>query len=86
MEGLFAHFFTDSTLMYSKEDIEFLMEFTNKQVLMIPLHSDDQPRNLLNLSKFKVFLDRSLCKGWSESGAIADPLEFYKLEVSHNLV
>ena len=86
MEGLFAHFFTDSALMYSKKDIEFLMIFTSKQDTLIPLHSDDQSQNLLNLSKFKIFLDRSLCKGWSESGAAADPLEFYKLEVSHNLV
>ena len=87
MEDLFAHFFTDSTVMYSKEDIEFFMTFTNEQdILRIPLHSDDQPQNLLNLSKFKIYLDRILCKGWSESGAAADPLEFYKLEVNHNLV
>ena len=90
MEGLFTHFFPDSVLMYSKEDIEFFMAFTNDQnalkILINPLHSDDQPQNIINLSKFKNCLDRILCKGWSESGAPADPLEFYKFEVSSNFV
>ena len=90
MEGLFTHFFPDSASMYSKEDIEFFMAFTNEKnalrILINPLHSDDQPQNQLNLSKFKNCLDRTLCKGWSESGAAADPLEFYKLEVSNILL
>ena len=88
MEGLFTHFFPDSALMYSQEDIEFFIAFTNDQkalrILINPLHSDDEPQNLLNLSKFKSCLDRILCKGWSESGAAADPLEFYKSDVSSN--
>ena len=87
MEGLFTHFFPDSALTYNQEDIKFFIAFTNGQkalrILINPLHSD-QPQNLFNLSKFKSCLDRILCKGWNEGGAAADPLEFYKSDVSSN--
>ena len=79
IEGLFTYFFPDSASVYSKGDIEFFLEFTNEKDNCIQsLHSDSQPKNLL---KFKVHLDRILCKGWSKSGASANPLDFYKSEV-----
>ena len=79
-EALYMHFFPDSALMYSKRDIEYFLTFTNEQ------SSDVQPQNPLNLSKLKIFLDRILCKGWSKSGAVANPLDFYKLEVNNKFI
>lgn len=73
MDGLFTHFFpdtSDSKAIYNKEDIEFFLTFANKQ------------SESISLSKFKFHLDRILCKGWSKSGTIAKPLTFYKLEVT----
>ena len=81
IEGLFAYFFPDSASAYSKGDIEFFLTFINEQE---PLHSDNQPQNIINLLKFKFCLNRILCKGWSKSGAHANPLDCYKLEV-HNI-
>ena len=89
-EGLYMHFFPDYALMYSKRDIEFFLTFTNEQdtlrKLIERLCSDDRPQDPLNLSKLKIFLDRILCKGWSKSGAVANPLDFYKLEVNNKFI
>ena len=88
MEGLFIHFFPDtddSKVVYSKEDIEFFLTFANEQHKWKghaqKFHQDDRSKNLISFSKFKFHLDRILCKGWSESGPTAKPLNCYKLEV-----
>ena len=90
MEGLFTHFFPDtnnSTTVYSKEDIKFFLTFANEQNKWKScIEAIYQFENLINISKFKFYLDRILCKGWSKSGTIAKPLTFYKLEVNNNSV
>ena len=85
MEGLFTHFFPDTTTVYSKEDIEFFLSFANEQYKWKAyIEAIYQSENLINISKFKFYLDRILCKGWSKSGTIAKPLTFYKLEVNNS--
>ena len=90
MEGLFTHFFPDtnnSATVYSKEDIKFFLTFANEQNKWKSyIEAIYQFENLINISKFKFYLDRILCKGWNKSGTIAKPLTFYKLEVNNNSV
>jgi len=91
VEDLFAHFFpatNEPISVYSKEDIEFFLMFANQQNTLkdlIPtVHPDDHSKSHINLSKFKFYLDRILCKGWSENELVAKPLAFYKLEVNNS--
>lgn len=79
IEGFFTHFFPESGSVYSKSDIEFLLLYINQQDKL--RSSNNQSQSLINPAKFKLHLDRILCKGWSNSGASADPLFFYKVEV-----
>ena len=85
-EGLFAHFFHDnSTAVYSKEDIKFFLSYVKEQNEWkenIMQHSE----NLISMSKLKLYLDRILRKGWGKSTINAEPLNFYKSEVSNNYV
>lgn len=85
MEGLFTHFFPDTATVYSKEDIGFFLSFANEQnKWKTYIEAIYQSENIINISKFKFYLDRILCKGWSKSGAIAKPLTFYKSEVNNS--
>ena len=89
-EGLFTHFFPDtdnSTIVYSQEDVQFFLSFANDQTKWKTyIEAIYQSDNLINISKFKFYLDKILCKGWSKSGTIAKPLTFYKLEVNNNSI
>ena len=83
MEGLFTHFFPDTGVVYSKEDIEFFLTFANEQNDL--KETIYQVENRISLSKFKFHLDRILSKGWSKNGILAKPLNFYKSEVNYSV-
>ena len=90
MEGLFTHFFPDTSdprAVYDKQDVQFFLAFANDQYKQKTHNQkDDKSQNFINLSKFKFHLDRILCKGWSKNGVVAKPLTFYKLEVNNNSI
>ena len=74
---------------YHKEDIEFFVKFANDLVplvLSLPTSKTQLPMNgktysCISLSKYKLYLDNILSRGWNKDYEMLKPLNFYKCEV-----